>query len=273
MTDSGILNQSLERQYDVTRRDITKDKLLLHGAWASPLLLSVVPAIVLSILAVVFGSAPPLVATFLFFAFISLIVGFFIGLITSGILLAYRQKWLKSIRERIAVDGIKAEEVYWFKHELTTPERKALKEMESTDALIADAYKETLASRLTATRIVKSTKYELALVKRRQAKLKLIKSGVSEEILKQLHDDRKKLEEIDSEAKQMKNEAEARLQMIEAAVRRGTSFADNELTLKKLSARSQELPLALEALKMEDEIRKELMADDELATKELESAG
>lgn len=271
MVDSGILNQSLERQYDVTRKDLMKDRLLLHGAWLAPLLLSLIPAIILSILAVVFGSAPPLVATFLFFAVVSFFVGLLLGLITSGILLAYRQKWLKSIRERIAVDGIKSSEVHWFKHELTSPERKALKEMEAVSPLMGDAYRDTLASRLTATRIIKSTKYELALVKRRQTKLKYLKSGVSEDIVKQIDDDRKKLEEIDSEAKQMKNEAEARLQMIEAAVRRGTSFADNELTLKKLSARSAELPLALEALKMEDEIRKELMAEETINLKELEN--
>jgi hypothetical protein len=35
-------------------------------------------------------------------------------------------------------------------------------------------------------------------------------------------------------------------------------MADTELALKKLSARASELPLALEALKMEEEIRREL---------------
>ena len=35
-------------------------------------------------------------------------------------------------------------------------------------------------------------------------------------------------------------------------------MADSELALKKLSARTAELPLALEALKMEEEIRREL---------------
>mgnify|MGYP001254984682 FL=1 len=53
-------------------------------------------------------------------------------------------------------------------------------------------------------------------------------------------------------------EAESRLQMIEAAARRQGGLADSELALKKLSARSSELPLALEAAKMSEEIRLEL---------------
>ena len=56
----------------------------------------------------------------------------------------------------------------------------------------------------------------------------------------------------------MLSEAEARLQMIEAAASRGGNLADSELALKKLSARSKELPLALESAKMTEEIRKEL---------------
>ena len=39
---------------------------------------------------------------------------------------------------------------------------------------------------------------------------------------------------------------------------RGTNLADSQLALKKISARQAELPLALEAAKMEEEIRKEL---------------
>ena len=53
-------------------------------------------------------------------------------------------------------------------------------------------------------------------------------------------------------------EAETRLQMIEAAAARGGNLADSELALKKLSARSKSLPLALEEAKMAEEIRLEL---------------
>ncbi len=56
----------------------------------------------------------------------------------------------------------------------------------------------------------------------------------------------------------MRVEAETRIHMIEAESRRGRNFADTELALKKLSARTQELPLALESARMEDAIRKDL---------------
>lgn len=259
---------SSDRYYEISRRDVLKDKALKHGAWLVPLLLSIIPAIIFIVLSFVFGVTPPTAALFLFLGVVSFIVGLVVGLILSGILLYYRQKWLKEIRERIAVDGIKAEEVHWFKNEMNGGERRALAEMEAGNRLLADAYRETLASRLTATRIYSTTKKELQLVQRRQNKLKYLKGAeVSEDLKKELLDDQAKLEEIKKESKQMRVEAETRLQMIEAAARRGSSFADTETTLKKLSARSAHLPLALEALKMEEEIRRELMAEDELESK------
>lgn len=261
-------NTSLERPYEVTRKDLAKDKALKHGAWATPLLLSVVPALIFLIIGIISGT-PPTVAFFFSLGFIALVAGFIFGLIISGILLYYRQKWLAQIRERIAVDGIKTEEVEWFKHELTTAERKSLGEIETQNRLLGDAYRETLASRLTASRIVKSTKKELLLVQKRQNKLKYLKSEASTDLQETLKNDYEKLSEINSEAKQMRVEAETRLQMIEAASRRGTNLAETELALKKLSSRASELPLALEALKMEEEIRRELESESEAEPKSL----
>lgn len=254
---------ALQRNYEVTRKDLAKDKALKVGAWLTPILLAVIPALIFFILFLLFGSTPPAAAMYFFLSVIFLIVGFFIGLIVSGILLYYRQRWLTQIRERIAVDGIKTEEIHWFQNELTSAEKKALKEIESSNRLLADAYRETLASRLTAVRITKSARNELLLVQRRQNKLKYLKTDASAELQEQLKEDREKLEEIKRESEQMRMEAEARLQMIEAASRRGVNMADSELALKKLSARASELPLALEALKMEEEIRKELEKGDE----------
>lgn len=252
-------NAALERNYEVTRKDLVKDKALKYGAWLTPVLLATLPALVFFIVGVL-SSAPPTVAFFISMAVISLIAGFILGLMITGGLLFYRSKWLAQIRERIAVDGIKTQEVEWFTHELTTAERKSLKEIEGGNRLLGDAFRETLASRLTATRIVKTTQKELLLVKRRQNKLKYLKTDVTAELQETLKNDREKLEEINAEAKQMRVEAETRLQMIEAASRRGTNLAGTELALKKLSARSAELPLALEAVKMEDELRKEMEA-------------
>ncbi len=248
----------LEPRYEVTRKDLAKEKALKYGAWTAPVLLSVVPSLILFIAGFLLGSTPPVAATFFFLSLISLIGGFVLGLIVSGGILYYRSNWLANVRERIAVDGIKANEVEWFQNELTTTEKKSLKEIEAKDLLLADAFRDTLAARLTATRILKSTKKEILLVKRRQNKLKYLKSENSRNLQEELKDDFEKLNKIKTEAEEMRVEAETRVQMIEAVSRRGGSFADNELALKKLAARTEQLPLALESARMEQEIKKEI---------------
>ena len=246
----------LQPRYEITRRDLAKDKALKYGAWTAPVLLAVIPAVTLFIFSLLSSGAT--VAMFVFFSLIALVAGFLIGLIVTGGILFYRSRWLAEVRERLAIDGIKANEVDWFKHELTTAEKKSLKEIERKDLLLADAFRDTLAARMTATRILKSTKHELLLVQRRQGKLKYLKSENSANLQEELKTDLEKLSKIKTEAEEMRVEAETRLQMIDAAARRGGSIADSELALKKLSARTSELPLALESARMEDEIRREL---------------
>ncbi len=248
----------LEPRYEITRRDLAKDKLLKYGAWTSPVALSVIPALFFFVLFFVLGSNPPAAVSLIFLTVLSLVVGFVFGLMVSGGIMFYRSKWLTKIRERIAVDGIKAEEVEWFKNELTTTEKKSLKEIETRDLLLADAFRDTLAARMTATRILKSTKTELLLVQKRQNKLKYLKSENSNSLQEDLKLDALKLKKIKTEAEEMLTEAQTRVQMIEAASRRGTNLVDNELALKKLSVRTSELPLALESARMDDEIRREI---------------
>lgn len=253
----------LEPRYTVTKKDLAKGRAMKTTAWTAPFLLSIIPVLIFTILFLLFGTTPPLAFTFFFFGVILAIAGFLIGLLISAIFAYKYSEWLKKIRERIAVDGIRAEEIEWFKNELTTAEKKSLTEIESQNPLLADAFRETLASRLTATRIIKSSKQELLLAKKRQNKMKYLKSENSKEFIEEIKKDIEKLTEIESEAKAMRDEAETRIQMIEAAARRGTNFADTELALKKLSARNSELPLALEAAKMEQEIRRELEKETE----------
>jgi hypothetical protein len=247
----------LEPRFEVARKDLTKDKALKFGAWTVPFVLAIVPALIFFVL-FLFSSATPTAFTFLFLSLVTLVGGFLLGLIFTGGILYYRSNWLQKVRERIAVDGIKAQEVDWFKNELTTGEKKSLKEIEAKNLLLADAFRDTLAARLTATRILKSTKQELLLAERRQNKLKYLKTENSQNLQNELKEDVKKLNQIKNEAEEMRVEAETRIQMIEAASRRGTNLADSELALKKLSARTAELPLALESAKMEEEIRREL---------------
>ncbi|MEZ5425481.1 MAG: hypothetical protein R2747_04375 [Pyrinomonadaceae bacterium] len=254
----------LEKIYEVSNKDLLKEKGLRYGAIASPLVLSIVPAVLFFVLGLLFSSF------FFFLSPLTLVGGFVLGLIISVGLLFYRSSWLKNIRERIAVDGIRAEEVDWFKNEMTSEEKKALKEIESRNLLLADAYRDTLAARLTATRIKKATNRELLLAKKRQNKVRYLKSDNSKGLLEEIETDIEKLQKIKTEADEMKVEAQTRLQMIEGTARRGTDLAGTELILKKLSARTSELPLALETAKMEEEYRKEFEKEFE---KELEEQG
>ena len=248
--------------YDVTKRDLAKGRNLKIAAWSAPLVLAGLPAIIFLFLTIVFGTTPPIAATFFFLGLILAVLGFIAGIALSG-LFAYRySNWTKEMRERIAADGIKASEIDWFRNELKTSEKRALREVERDDPLLADAYRETLASRLTATRIIKSSKRELLLTRRRETKLKYLKSQNAERFLEEIKGDIDKISSINTEAKEMLIEAESRLQMIEAAATRGTKLANAELALERLSARTSELPLALEAAKMQEEIRKELETGD-----------
>ena len=262
--------------YELTKRDIAKDKLLRLAAAGFPLVLPVVPALVFFLLFLV-SSLTPTAAMFLFLSLISLVAGFVLGLAGSGLTMLYRSRWLTGLREQLAADGIKAEEVDWFKNELKGSEKKALKDLREKTPLLADAYQETLASRLTATRIIKSSGYELVLAKRRENKLKYLKSENLEEFREEIKKDIENISRIREEAKEMQIESESRLQMIEAAARRGTELAGNEMALKKLNARSAQLPLALEEAKMEEELRKEfvdqLEQDFESEVRELDLAG
>ena len=246
-------------KYEITKKDIAKNKALKVAAWSLPPVLSLVPSLVFFILGMVFGTAPPVTAMFLFASVASMIGGAVLGLGGTAGTLLYRSKWLKELKDKVAIDGIKAEEISWFANELTSEEKKALKGVEAKNLLLADAYKETLASRLTASRIIKSTTNELVLAKRRKNKLKYLKSERQEDFKAEIEKDIENLSGIKNEAEEMKIEAQSRLQMIEAASRRGKELAGNELALKKLTARSEQLPLALEAAKMEDEFRREMI--------------
>ncbi len=243
----------LQSRNEVTKKDLAKGRRMKITAWTAPFALAIVPFLLLFVLFLVLDSIP-----LFFLALISAAIGFVIGLVLSGIFAYKYNEWLKTIRDRMAVDGIKAEEVEWFRKELTPAEKKALKDIQSKNLLLADAYLETLASRLTATRIIKSSRKELSYAQKRESKVKYLKAENSKNFLQEIKRDIDKLSGIKTEAEQMKIEAESRLQMIEAAAMRGTNLVDSELALKKLSARQSELPLALEAAKMEEEIRREL---------------
>ena len=235
----------------------------MAGAVAAPILLTVVPAVITLVFLLLSAGGPPVAAVIFFIGAIITAVGFLLGLIASGVLIHRRSTWTREIRERIAADGIRAEEIDWFRHELKSNEKRALKAVEARDLLLADAYRETLASRLTATRIVKSSRQEMALAQRRQNSIKKLNSSRSNEFKEEIQKDIEKIRNINDEARNMLAEAESRLQMIEAAASRQGGLAESELALKKLTARSAELPMALQEARMSEEILQELEAEIE----------
>jgi hypothetical protein len=258
--------EEIVSKYDIPKRDLARGRNLKIAAVSAPIVLAGVPAAVFLLLFFVFGSTPPVAATIFFIGLILTIVGFVLGLGLTGLFAIRHSRRTKEMRERIAADRIKAEEIDWFRNELKPNEKRSLREMQRTDPMLEDAYRETLASRLTATRIVRSSKKELLLAKRRQSKLKQLKRlnrESSQTFNAEIERDIEKIGSINDEAKQMLAEAESRLQLIEAAAARGSHLADSELALKKLSSRAAELPLALEEAKMTEEIRRELEAETE----------
>lgn len=248
--------------YEITKSDLGRGRKLAIGAISAPILLTAVPAVITFLLLLLAASGPPAAAVILFAGVVATIIGFVISMVITAILVQRRSAWTKEMRERIAADGIKAEEIGWFRHELKSHEKRALKTVEARDLLLGDAYRETLASRLTATRILQSSKRELLYARKRQTSLKQLNSSRANEFGAEISRDLEKIGKINDEAKLMLVEAESRLQMIEAAASRGGTLADSELALKKLSARTAELPLALESARMSDEIRRELEKEE-----------
>lgn len=249
--------------HEITASDLAKGKKLKMGAIAAPLTLTVIPAAVTFLLMLLAASGPPVAFVILVVGVIATFVGLVAGMIIAGVLMQRRSVWTKEMRERIAADGIRAEEIGWFRKELRPNEKRALKAVEARDLLLGDAYRETLASRLTASRIVRSSQREMILARKRQNSVKQLRSARAEEFQSEIVKDLEKIGRINGDAKQMLAEAESRLQMIEAAASRGGTLADSELALKKLSARTAELPLALESAKMAEEIRLELERESE----------
>lgn len=190
-------------------------------------------------------------------ALTSLAIGSIVGFAVALFLLYYRRHWAQKVRDRVGADGVTAEELPWFMSELTTQERQALKEIEAQNPALADAYRETLASRITAARVIANAKRELLLVERRLNRTAYIEGTDTTHLQEELRADRERLEQVKLEGTERRAEAEARLQMIEAASSRGASWAETNIALHRLSTTREQIPLALEAARMEHQALEE----------------
>ncbi len=231
-------------------------KILKWMPWVTFLLVSI-PLPVIFLVLFLTATATDSAAVFLLLSVLSLGLGALVGLLIVILLFLYRRRWLRRLRDRLAADGITANEVAWFRSELTSAERKALEEIRGQNRLLADAYLETLASRLTATRIRSRANKELLRVERRINQARQLAGVNTEQLVNDLMSDRERYAHLKSEASTRLAEAKARLQTIEAAASRSLNEVETDQMLRRLSAAQEQLPLVMEMAKLEQDALRE----------------
>lgn len=243
------------------KRDVTMARVLKVAPWVSVVATSL-PGPILFLFLFLTTTATDSAAVYLLVAGLSLAVGFFLGLLIAAILFIYRRKWLSKLRDRLASDGITADEVVWFRSELTSAERSALDEIQQSNPLLADAYLETLASRLTASRIISRTRHEILRVERRLNRARSLRVGETANLQEDLTADRERLDQLRQHATQHLARAKARLQEIEATASRKLNEEETDLMMQRLGASQDHLPLVLEIAQLERQSLKEAKALD-----------
>lgn len=196
-------------------------------------------------------------AVLMLWAITSLILGSVAGLIAAAVLWLYRRSWGRKLRDRLATDGVTVDELPWFTAEMTAAERRALKRIEKQHALLADAYRETLAERLTAARVTAHAKRETVLVDRRQKEAAGLQAAEATTLQQELRADHARVKRIEREAATRQSETEARLRLIERAASRSASEAEVEIALRRLDATRDHIPLGLEAARLDQQAREQ----------------
>src|SRR6185436_9856585 len=146
----------------------------------------------------------------------------------------------------------------WFTSELSSEERKTWAELKRKNPLLADAYCETLAARLTATRIIARARRETLRVERQLNRTRNIHGVDTTRLQADLLSDRQRSEELRKEASVRLSETKARLQTIEAAANRSLSQTETQLMLQRLAASQEHFPLALEIASLEEAALREI---------------
>ena len=198
------------------------------------------------------------VGVYMLLTLVSLAAGTALGLIVALILFLFRRHWEKKMRERLAADGITTAELDWFRREMTGAERRALKQVEAQNALLADAYRETLAARLTRPYVAKNSEREMIRIERRINQAVTLQGSARDAFREDLRADRLRAESALREARSHRAEAETRLQMIEAAASRGAGAEETRIALERLGLTTSQTPYALEAARLEHEARQQL---------------
>ena len=247
-------------QGKLSSKEATTARLLKIAPWIAVLATSI-PAPIIFLLLFLTTTATDSAAVYLLLSGLSLALGFAVGLLIAAILLVYRRSWLSKLRDRLASDGITANEVVWFRSELTSAERAALAEIESSNPLLADAYRETLASRLTASRIISRSKREMLKVERQLNRARTIRTPESDLLQKELTEDRERLQHVRQQGAEHLAKAKTRLQVIEATASRKLSQGETDLMMQRLGSSQDQLPLVLEMAKIEQQALQEARQD------------
>jgi hypothetical protein len=232
-------------------------QLLRWAPWLSMVLVSL-PLPIVFLVMFLASSTTETAAISLLLSFVSMGLGLVVGLVLLILLLFYRRRWHSRLRERLAADGITAAEVLWFAPELSSEERRIWAELKPANPLLADAYCETLAARLTATRIIGRARGEMLRIERQMNRTRNIRGADTSALLNDLTTDRKRAEELRKEATKRLSEAKARLQTIEAAANRRLSQTETDSMLRRLASSQDYFPLALEMANLEEEALREL---------------
>jgi len=198
------------------------------------------------------------VGEYMLFALTSLAVFSIFGLAAAFAVIFYRKLWERKLRERLASDGVTAEELRWFESELTEEQRRTLAEMDARRPLLADAYRETLAARLTAARVLSNARRDAELVERRIRTAEGFQTSNRAELEGGLRKDRERLSRVEGEAAGHLSEMDARLLFIESLASRDASEAETETALRRLGSARESLPLGVEGMREELDAREEI---------------
>jgi hypothetical protein len=232
-------------------------KVLTWTPWLS-LVLVILPLPIIFLVLFLAAGATDSAAIYLLLSFVSMGLGLVVGLVVLIFLLLYRRRWHGRLRDRLAADGITAAEVPWFASELSSEERNTWGELKQKNPLLADAYCETLAARLTATRIIARARGETLKIERQINRTRNIRGVDTSSLLNDLIADRLRSENLRQEATVHLAEAKARLQTIEAAANRRLSQKETDLMLRRLAASQEHSPLALEMASFEQQALREI---------------
>lgn len=204
------------------------------------------------------ATAPEAVAFFLAMALVAVTLSSILAVIVLFVLLFFRRRWFRRLRNRLAEDGITADEVRWFYSELTSAERKTLAHLEIEHPALADAFRETLGARLTATRLIAKARTEQVKVERRILRARSLTGADTSSLIQDLQADHDQLEKLRNEAASRLAQAKARLQSIEAVASRRLNHRETDSMLRRLNSSQSQLPIAMELAALEQEVMREL---------------